>query len=328
EYSTAQNTQYSKTFTFASNVASVKFSMAGVYAKPYKVEYGSTATDWVPNQTDSTYELAQYKQTIDTQLTSLQRTTQTNANNIETNKTTIETTVNGIKTDISALQTYVNEDGTRTTAMQTYVKDENAKQTTALRTEVSNTYASKAQVTQDISGLTAKYENIRVGSRNYVLKSDFYMTTGSPNLFVNLSTDFSKNANGKTIVLSYEVESSNLSLRASGNRYGFEIKISFTDGTAGYYGLWMSGTTALTNRRVIKSYNLPPDKVVSKVEYGIMSIQIDGTIKIGRPKLKLQLPQAIGNQLKKMLKTTHQQKLPSINKLSIRTMLVFLQKLE
>ncbi|MCK1199144.1 gp58-like family protein [Streptococcus uberis] len=287
EYSTAQNTQYSKTFTFASNVASVKFSMAGVYAKPYKVEYGSTATDWVPNQTDSTYELAQYKQTIDTQLTSLQRTTQTNANNIETNKTTIETTVNGIKTDISALQTYVNEDGTRTTAMQTYVKDENAKQTTALRTEVSNTYASKAQVTQDISGLTAKYENIRVGSRNYVLKSDFYMTTGSPNLFVNLSTDFSKNANGKTIVLSYEVESSNLSLRASGNRYGFEIKISFTDGTAGYYGLWMSGITALTNRRVIKSYNLPSDKIVSKVDYGTMSIQIDGNVKLGRPQVEI-----------------------------------------
>lgn len=166
EYSTAQNTQYSKTFTFASNVAFVKFSMAGAYADPYKVEYGNTATDWIPNQTDSTYELAQYKQTIDTQLTSLQRTTEANANNIETNKTTIETTVNGIKTDISALQTYVNADGTRTSAMQTYVQEENAKQTTALRTEVSNTYASKAQLTSDVNGLTAKFESIKVGSRN------------------------------------------------------------------------------------------------------------------------------------------------------------------
>lgn len=168
EYGTAQNTQYSKTFTFASNVASVKFSMAGVYAKPYKAEYGSTATDWVPNQTDSTYELAQYKQTIDTQLTSLQRTTQTNANDIETNKTTIETTVNGIKTDISALQTYVNEDDTRTSAMQTYVQEENAKQTTALRTEVSNNYASKAQLTSDVNGLTAKFESLQIGARNYI----------------------------------------------------------------------------------------------------------------------------------------------------------------
>lgn len=189
EYGTAQNTQYSKTFTFASNVASVKFSMAGVYAKPYKVEYGSTATDWVPNQTDSTYELAQYKQTIDTQLTSLQRTTQTNANNIETNKTTIETTVNGIKTDISALQTYVNEDGTRTTAMQTYVKDENAKQTTALRTEVSNTYASKAQLTSDVNGLTAKFESIQVGGVNRFKKSDTVLNPRAiSNAFVIMPT--------------------------------------------------------------------------------------------------------------------------------------------
>lgn len=252
-----------------------------------KVEKGTIATAWTPAIQDSSIELANYKQAIDGQLTELKRTTETNANEIQTNKTTIETTVNGIKTDISSLQTYVNADGARTSAMQTYVQEENAKQTTALRTEVSNTYASKAQLTSDVNGLTAKYENIRVGSRNYVLKSDFYMVTGSPNLFVNFSTDFSKNANGKTIVLSYEVESSNLSLRASGNRYGFEIKVSFTDGTTSYYGLWMSGTTALTNRRVVKAYNLPSDKIVSKVDYGILSIQIDGNVKLGRPQVEI-----------------------------------------
>ncbi|GAB6719034.1 hypothetical protein BOVMAS33_07150 [Streptococcus uberis] len=252
-----------------------------------KVEKGTIATAWTPAIQDSSIELANYKQAIDGQLTELKRTTETNANDIQTNKTTIETTVNGIKTDISALQTYVNADGTRTSAMQTYVQEETAKQTSALRTEVSSTYASKSEVTASVNGLTAKYENIRVGSRNYVLKSDFYMVTGSPNLFVDFSTDFSKNATGKTIVLSYEVESSNLSLRASGNRYGFEIKISFTDGTSGYYGLWMSGTTALTNRRVIKTYNLPSDKIVSKVEYGTLSIQIDGNVKLGRPQVEI-----------------------------------------
>ncbi|MCK1198538.1 phage tail protein [Streptococcus uberis] len=280
-----------------------------------KVEKGTIATAWTPAIQDSSIEMANYKQTIDTQLTDLKRTTETNANTIETNRVAIETTVDGIKTDISSLQltnsslqskqttletsvdgiktdisvlnTYMNDDGTRTTALQEYSKTETANQLAMFRTEVSNTYASKAQVTSDINGLTAKYENIRVGSRNYVLKSDIYLQQGTPNVFFTFSDDFVKNATGKTIVLSYEVESSNLSLRASGNRYGFEIKISFTDGTAGYYGLWMSGTTALTNRRVIKSYNLPPDKVVSKVEYGIMSIQIDGTIKIGRPQIEI-----------------------------------------
>lgn len=252
-----------------------------------KVEKGTIATAWTPAIQDSSIELANYKQAIDGQLTELKRTTETNANEIQTNKTTIETTVNGIKTDISSLQTYVNADGARTSAMQTYVQEETAKQTSALRTEVSSTYASKSEVTASVNGLTAKYENIRVGSRNYVLKSDFYMITGSPNLFVDFSTDFSKNATGKTIVLSYEVESSNLSLRASGNRYGFEIKVSFTDGTTSYYGLWMSGTTALTNRRVVKTYNLPSDKIVSKVEYGTLSIQIDGNVKIGRPQVEI-----------------------------------------
>ncbi|MTC88038.1 hypothetical protein GKS11_01460 [Streptococcus uberis] len=280
-----------------------------------KVEKGTVATAWTPAIQDSSIEMANYKQAIDSQLIELKRTTQTNSDAIETNKlaiettvdgiktdissfqltnsslqskqTTLETTVDGIKTDISVLNTYMNDDGTRTTALQEYSKAETANQLAMFRTEVSNTYASKAQVTSDINGLTAKYENIRVGSRNYVLKSDIYLQQGTPNVFFTFSDDFVKNATGKTIVLSYEVESSNLSLRASGNRYGLEIKISFTDGTAGYYGLWMSGTTALTNRRVIKSYTLPPDKVVSKVEYGIMSIQIDGTIKIGRPQIEI-----------------------------------------
>lgn len=172
ESSVAQNTLYSKTFTFASDVASVKFSIDGYYASPYKAEYGTTASAWTPNIGDSSFELATYKQTIDTQLTDLKRTSQTNANTIETNRVSIETTVNGIKTDISALNSYMNADGTRTSAMQTYVQEENAKQTASLRTEVSNTYASKAQLTSDVSGLTAKFESIQIGARNYIVKND------------------------------------------------------------------------------------------------------------------------------------------------------------
>lgn len=147
-----------------------------------KVEKGTIATAWTPAIQDSSIELANYKQAIDGQLTELKRTTETNANEIQTNKTTIETTVNGIKTDISSLQTYVNADGARTSAMQTYVQEENAKQITALRTEVSNTYASKAQLTSDVNGLTAKFESIQVGGRN-LLASKYFLNKQSSKSF-------------------------------------------------------------------------------------------------------------------------------------------------
>ncbi|MCR4256923.1 gp58-like family protein [Streptococcus uberis] len=253
----------------------------------FKVEKGTLPTAWTPAIQDSSIEMANYKQAIDGQLTELKRTTETNANNIETNKTTIETTVNGIKTDISALQTYVNEDGTRTTAMQTYVQEENAKQTTALRTEVSNTYASKSEVTASVNGLTAKYENIRVGSRNYILSSDVYIQTGSLNKYFTLSSDFAKNANNKSIAISYEVESSNLSLRASGNRYGFEIKVTFTDNSVSYYGLWMTGTNPVANQRISKIYDLPKNKTILKIDSVVLAVQIDGNVKIGRPQVEI-----------------------------------------
>lgn len=253
----------------------------------FKVEKGTLPTAWTPSIQDSSIEMANYKQSINGQLTELKRTTETNANNIETNKTTIETTVNGIKTDISALQTYVNADGTRTSAMQTYVQEENAKQTTALRTEVSDTYASKAQLTSDVNGLTAKFESIRVGSRNYILSSDVFIQSGSLYKYFTLSSDFVKNANNKSIAISYEVESSNLSLRASGNRYGFEIKVTFTDNSVSYYGLWMTGTNPVANQRVSKIYDLPKNKTISKIDSVVLAVQIDGNVKIGRPQVEI-----------------------------------------
>lgn len=206
-----------------------------------KVEKGNVSTEWTPSIQDSSIEFANYKQAIDGQLTELKRTTETNANDIQTNKTTIETTVNGIKTDISALQTYVNADGTRTTAMQTYVRDENAKQTTSLRTEVANTYASKAQLTSDVNGLTAKIESIQVGGVNLLKGTSSEWKDVSVSQYAGFikkltPTDLPNLKVGDFLTFSFDVNtSSNKKLRA---------RLSFSGANKHYFSddYVMSGT--------------------------------------------------------------------------------------
>lgn len=81
-------------------------------------------------------------------------------------KATFERTAQGLRTDLSAVQAYVNADGTRSEALRTFFRDETARQLTAERKLIEAGYVAKAQHTEDVRGLTRRFEELAVGGRN------------------------------------------------------------------------------------------------------------------------------------------------------------------
>ena len=104
-----------------------------------KVEQGSFKTDWSPAPED-TEDL------------------------ITEAKATFERTAQGLRMDLSAVQAYVNADGTRSEALRTYSREETARQLTALRQSVESGYVAKAQHTEDVRGLTRRFEELKTSS--------------------------------------------------------------------------------------------------------------------------------------------------------------------
>lgn len=79
-------------------------------------------------------------------------------------KATFERTAQGLRTDLSAVQAYVNADGTRTEALLSHSREETARQLTALRQSVESGYVAKAQHTEDVRGLTRRFEELKTSS--------------------------------------------------------------------------------------------------------------------------------------------------------------------
>ena len=88
-------------------------------------------------------------------------------------KAVFERTAQGLRTDLSAVQAYVNADGTRAEALHTYSREETARQLTAERKLIESSYVAKAQHTEDVRGLTRRFEELVVGGNNLLAYSNF-----------------------------------------------------------------------------------------------------------------------------------------------------------
>lgn len=102
-------------------------------------------------------------------------------------KATFERTAQGLRTDLTAVQAYVSADGTRSESLRTYSREETARQLIALRQSVESGYVAKAQHTEDVRGLTRRFEELAVGGRNLAL--------GTSKEWSAPFTSFSGNAN-------------------------------------------------------------------------------------------------------------------------------------
>ena len=113
-----------------------------------KVEQGSFKTDWSPAPEDADGLITEAKATF-------------------------ERTAQGLRTDLTAVQAYVNADGTRSEALRTYSREETARQLIAERKLIEAGYVAKAQHTEDVRGLTRRFEELRTGASNLLLNTGF-----------------------------------------------------------------------------------------------------------------------------------------------------------
>ena len=93
-------------------------------------------------------------------------------------KATFERTAQGLRTDLSAVQAYINADGTRSEALRSFSREETARQLTAERKAIEAGYVAKAQHTEDVRGLTRRFEELSEGGVNLLRNSAALLVGG------------------------------------------------------------------------------------------------------------------------------------------------------
>ena len=184
-------------------------------------------------------DLSQAKQDLTSQAQQLQA--QANAQSELTNRvSSVEETANGTKTTVSELSKTVAQNGkdiTSVTARTKTVEDDLAGTKTTLsqvKTTVDSTSQKTATLETGLNGLSAKFDNLKIGGHNYLLgTSDQYQTLTSDNYLLgttgngNMSfLDLLKPLKGETVTIrSYIKNDTDFPVR---------IQIWFTGG--GIYG--------------------------------------------------------------------------------------------
>lgn len=113
-----------------------------------KVEQGTIRTDWSPAPEDT-----------DEQITAA--------------RATFEKTAEGLKTDMVAVKSYVADDGKRREELERYSREETAKQIAAERIKTAENYVGKNQYTEDVKGVNRRFEELRTGTSNLLLNTEF-----------------------------------------------------------------------------------------------------------------------------------------------------------
>lgn len=113
-----------------------------------KVERGTIKTDWSPAPED-----------VEEQITVA--------------KTTLEKTAEGLRTDMVAVKSYVANDGKRKEELEKYSREETAKQIAAERIKTAENYVGKSQYTEDVKGINQRFEELRTGTSNLLLNTEF-----------------------------------------------------------------------------------------------------------------------------------------------------------
>jgi phage minor structural protein len=131
-----------------------------------KVEQGSFKTDWSPAPEDAEDLITEAKATF-------------------------ERTAQGLRTDLTAVQAYISADGTRAEALRTYSREETARQLIAERKLIESGYVAKAQHTEDVRGLTRRFEELKTSSETKL--AEYRQTVEGQ--FATISSQISGKAN-------------------------------------------------------------------------------------------------------------------------------------
>ncbi|MDU3775687.1 MAG: phage tail spike protein [Clostridium perfringens] len=240
----------------------------------------STANTNKGNISNLTTEVTTVKSSVATLDISLKGITQ-RVSNTEENITTIKTTANTNKNNIASLTTEVT-----TVKSSVATLDVNLK---GITQRVSNTETSIVSVNQLANNANNKIDSLEIGGRNLLKNSkDSLSATSSNSKQVgNLSID--KNSlSGKTITISLDFDFEGLtSVSGQSNRLGYEMSITFEDGSSFYIGCWnyVSNSTKFKGRK--SNTQEIPNKPIKNINYSGLYIQCNSTkAYIGNPKLE------------------------------------------
>ncbi|HFI0239537.1 TPA: phage tail spike protein [Streptococcus suis] len=136
-------------------------SKTGVKVRNIKVELGTVATDWSPDEEDLRSEIATYKRTAEESSAELSRQIQLADGKAIEAKTYAQQTAEVLKTRLESLETYKNEEGTRAEQYLSASRTETAKQITAERTAIANNYVAKSTYDENVRGTTLKLNEIK-----------------------------------------------------------------------------------------------------------------------------------------------------------------------
>ncbi|MFP7242752.1 hypothetical protein [Pediococcus pentosaceus] len=166
--------------------------------------------------------------------------------------------------------------------------------------KVSNDqYQSDKTQTADLISqtVTNAVNNINVGGRNYILNSDFYITSGQKNV---LSSVEPNEYSGKKITVSVDIEINNLKTIADSGytRVGYEASFHASDNSTVYVGVWKNLAKSdigksFKYRAINNTYDLTK-KIITSINDGngaLGGVYIQGitadSIKVGHPKLEI-----------------------------------------
>ncbi|HEM4572300.1 TPA: phage tail protein [Streptococcus suis] len=152
------------TFTSSTNSNKLEIyapSKTGVKVRNIKVELGTVATDWSPDEEDLRSEIATYKRTVEESSAELSRQIQLADGKAVEAKTYAQQTATAIDTRLESLETYKDAEGTRASQYLTASRTETAKQLSAERAAIATNYVAKSNYDENVRGTTLKLNEIK-----------------------------------------------------------------------------------------------------------------------------------------------------------------------
>lgn len=142
------------------------------------------------------------------------------------------------------------------------------------------------RITTEIRETIAKIP-VDFGGRNYILKSDTYITSGSK--FLDSASDFIDYAQaGKYVTISVDIKGENLSPDERGqSRIGCELRLTLSNGNPLYLNCYKVVSATQPRERIYRTVRIPDGVSVVSVAKLNLFVQVRGNALAGRPKFEL-----------------------------------------
>ncbi|MCK4044514.1 matrix-binding protein EbhB [Streptococcus suis] len=142
------------------------------------------------------------------------------------------------------------------------------------------------RITTEIRETIAKIP-VYFGGRNYILKSDTYITSGSK--FLDSASDFIDYAQaGKYVTISVDIKGENLSPDERGqSRIGCELRLTLSNGNPLYLNCYKVVSATQPRERIYRTVRIPDGVSVVSVAKLNLFVQVRGNALAGRPKFEL-----------------------------------------